>query len=83
MLHERWQFEKCRCRLQARFVDDQTTARQLDGMTFAQVFEDKVTGSTTDRPALQKMLRYVREGDTVHVHSIDWLALAWLICWDS
>ncbi|MEB0195590.1 recombinase family protein, partial [Pseudomonas sp. CCI1.1] len=33
---------------------DQTTARQLDGMTFAQVFEDKVSGSTTERPALQE-----------------------------
>jgi len=53
---------------------DQTTARQLDGMTFAQVFEDKVSGSTTERPALQEMLRYVREGDTIHVHSIDRLA---------
>ncbi|MBP0939986.1 recombinase family protein [Pseudomonas alliivorans] len=53
---------------------DQTTARQLDGMTFAQVFEDKVSGSTTQRPALQEMLRYVREGDTIHVHSIDRLA---------
>lgn len=53
---------------------DQTTARQLDGMTFAQMFEDKVSGSTTERPALQEMLRYVREGDTIHVHSIDRLA---------
>src|SRR5690606_11381748 len=28
----------------------------------------------TERPALQEMLRFVRKGDTVHVHSIDRLA---------
>ena len=52
----------------------QSTARQLDGMALEQVFEDQVSGATTDRPALQEMLRYVRKGDTIHVHSIDRLA---------
>ncbi len=53
---------------------DQSTARQLDGQTFDEVFEDKVSGATTERPALQDMLRFVRKGDCVHVHSIDRLA---------
>lgn len=53
---------------------DQSTARQLDGQTFDEVFEDKVSGATTERPALQDMLRFVRKGDEVHVHSIDRLA---------
>jgi DNA invertase Pin-like site-specific DNA recombinase len=53
---------------------DQNTARQLDGQTFDEVFEDKVSGATTERPALQDMLRFVRKGDEVHVHSIDRLA---------
>lgn len=53
---------------------DQNTDRQLDGLTFDKVFADKVSGATTDRPQLQAMLGYVREGDTVHVHSIDRLA---------
>ena len=35
------------------------------------MFEDKASGKNTDRPALQDMLGYVRDGDTVHVHSID------------
>src|SRR5690554_3579514 len=53
---------------------DQSTERQLDGMTFDKVFEDKCGGGDTNRPALKALLEYVREGDTVHVHSIDRLA---------
>lgn len=53
---------------------DQSTDRQLDGMTFDKVFEDKCGGGDTQRPALMALLEYVREGDTVHVHSIDRLA---------
>lgn len=53
---------------------DQNTARQLDGIVLDEVFEDQVSGATTERPALQEMLRFVRKGDTIHVHSIDRLA---------
>ncbi|MPQ65361.1 MULTISPECIES: recombinase family protein [unclassified Pseudomonas] len=53
---------------------DQNTARQLDSVTLDRVFEDKVSGATTDRPQLQEMLKFIREGDTVHIHSIDRLA---------
>jgi DNA invertase Pin-like site-specific DNA recombinase len=38
------------------------------------VFEEKISGATTHRPALQEMLRFVRDGDTVVVYSIDRLA---------
>ena len=53
---------------------DQNTERQLDGMDFDRTFEDKASGKDTNRPALQEMIGYVREGDTVHVHSIERLA---------
>ncbi len=53
---------------------DQSTARQLDGVELDLVFEDKASGSNTDRPQLQACLKYVRKGDTLHVHSIDRLA---------
>lgn len=53
---------------------DQNTARQLDGVALDQVFTDKVSGGTVERPELQAMLRHVRGGDTLHVHSIDRLA---------
>ena len=50
---------------------DQNTARQLEGKTFDKVFEDKVSGKDTNRPQLQAMLEYVRDGDVVHIHSLD------------
>lgn len=53
---------------------DQNTARQLDGMTFDETFEDKCSGADRDRPALQRMLKHVRKGDTVVVHEISRLA---------
>lgn len=53
---------------------DQNTERQLDGVALDKVFTEKVSAATTDRPQLQAMLEYVREGDTILVHSIDRLA---------
>jgi DNA invertase Pin-like site-specific DNA recombinase len=53
---------------------DQATDRQLDGIKPDRTFEDKVSGKNTDRPALQEMLKFVRNGDTVIVHSLDRLA---------
>lgn len=54
----------------------QNTDRQLDniGIELDRVFVDKCSGSNTDRPQLQALRVHVREGDTVHVHSIDRLA---------
>lgn len=54
--------------------EDQNTDRQLDGIAVDRTFTDKVSGATTERPALKDMLSYVRDGDTIHVHSIDRLA---------
>ena len=53
---------------------DQNTERQLDGVKVDKTFTDKCSGGSTDRPALTDLLDYIREGDTVHVHSIDRLA---------
>ena len=50
---------------------DQSTARQLDGMTFDREFTDKASGKDTSRPALQETLAYLREGDRLVVHSMD------------
>lgn len=52
----------------------QNTARQLDGLALDRIFEDAVSGKDTNRPALQECLAYLREGDTLHVHSMDRLA---------
>lgn len=53
---------------------DQNTERQLDGLVMDRLFTDKVSGKSTDRPQLQEMLRFVREGDHLYVHSMDRLA---------
>lgn len=53
---------------------DQNTARQLEGVTLDRVFEDKASGGSADRPMLQECLRFIRDGDVLHVHSIDRLA---------
>lgn len=53
---------------------DQNTDRQLDGLTFDETFTEKASAATTKRPELENCLRYVRKGDTLHVHSIDRLA---------
>lgn len=55
---------------------EQNTERQLadTGISFDRTFEDKASGGSTDRPALQECLGYLRDGDTLHVHSIDRLA---------
>ena len=53
---------------------DQNEARQLDGIEVDRTFTDKCSGKDTNRPALQEALKYVREGDTLLVHSLDRLA---------
>jgi len=55
-------------------AEHQNTARQLDGVEVNKVFEEKISGKNLDRPQLEAMLAYVREGDEVVVHSMDRLA---------
>lgn len=52
----------------------QNTARQLDGVHLDVVYEEKVSGKDRNRPELANMLKAIRKGDTVHVHSMDRLA---------
>ncbi|TDT31352.1 recombinase family protein [Naumannella halotolerans] len=55
---------------------DQNPARQVEaiGESADRIFTDHVSGSTTDRPALEELLAYVRDGDQVIVSSMDRLA---------
>jgi DNA invertase Pin-like site-specific DNA recombinase len=53
---------------------DQNEARQLDGMNLDKVFTDKASGKDTKRPQLAAALEFLREGDTLAVHSMDRLA---------
>lgn len=53
---------------------DQNTARQLDGVPRDKTFTEKASGKSAERPQLKDLIAYVREGDTVVVHSMDRLA---------
>ncbi|MGZ6770374.1 MAG: recombinase family protein [Mycobacteriaceae bacterium] len=53
---------------------DQKTGRQLDGIAVDKTFTDKASGTDVHRPQLAAMLGFVREGDTVIVHSMDCFA---------
>ena len=52
---------------------EQNTARQeelMERLGAEKVYIDRLSGKNTERPELQRMLDYVREGDTVTVESI-------------
>ena len=53
---------------------DQNPERQLEQIQVDKVFTDKASGKDTRRPELERLLAFVREGDTVVVHSMDRLA---------
>lgn len=56
---------------------DQNPERQLEelkAMQVEKIFMDKLSGKNVKRPELQNMLNFVREGDTLVVHSLDRLA---------
>ncbi len=53
---------------------DQNPERQLEQTQVSKVFTDKASGKDTQRPQLEALLSFVREGDTVVVHSMDRLA---------
>lgn len=50
----------------------QSTERQLDSLTLDRVFEEKASGKDIHgRPVLQEMLRFLRQGDQLYIHSMD------------
>lgn len=53
---------------------DQNPQRQLENIKLEKIFTDKASGKDTKRPQLDALLDFVREGDTVVVHSLDRLA---------
>jgi len=53
---------------------EQNPERQLESLKLDKVFIDKASGKDTHRPQLDALLSYVRDNDTVMVHSMDRLA---------
>lgn len=56
---------------------DQNPDRQFEELRakgVEKIFIDKMSGKDIERPELQKMLTFIREGDVLFVHSLDRLA---------
>ena len=53
---------------------DQNPERQLENVQMDKVFTDKASGKDIKRPELDALITFVRDGDTVVVHSMDRLA---------
>ena len=56
---------------------DQNEARQVEALEkygIERWYTEKISGKDANRPKLQEMLEYVREGDTVHIHDLSRLA---------
>ncbi len=53
---------------------DQNPERQLESIPVDKIFTDKASGKDTARPQLDTLMSFVRERDTVVVHSMDRLA---------
>jgi DNA invertase Pin-like site-specific DNA recombinase len=52
----------------------QNTERQLDGVQTDRCFTDRASGKDIQRPQLEALVSFVRDGDTVVIHSMDRLA---------
>ena len=50
---------------------EQNESRQLEGLVVDRVFIDKASGKNIQRPELEALMKYVREGDMVICHSMD------------
>lgn len=56
---------------------DQNEARQIEALKnhgIEKWFSEKISGKNTDRPKLQELLEFVREGDVVYIHDFSRLA---------
>ena len=56
---------------------DQNEARQIESLEkygIERWYTEKISGKDANRPKLQEMLEYVRDGDTIHIHDLSRLA---------
>lgn len=58
-------------------TEEQNEARQKEALAAHGIdkwFEEKASGKNTDRPEFQRMMDWVREGDTVFIHDLSRIA---------
>lgn len=56
---------------------DQNETRQIEGLEKYGIdkwYTEKVSGKNTNRPQLQQMIEFAREGDTIYIHDFSRLA---------
>jgi len=53
---------------------DRNTEKQLETIELDKVYTDKGSGKNIDREQLKALISYMRDGDTVVIHSMDRLA---------
>lgn len=58
-------------------TDEQNEARQREALEkygIERWYVEKISAKDTNRPCLQEMMNFIREGDTVHIHDLSRLA---------
>lgn len=50
---------------------EQNTDRQLNAVSLDKIYEEKVSAKTINRPVWAECVSYLRDGDTLHIHSLD------------
>lgn len=61
-------------RVSTREQNEERQVEALQKYGIERWYTEKVSGKNTNRPGLQKMLDYIREGDTVYIHDFSRLA---------
>jgi DNA invertase Pin-like site-specific DNA recombinase len=52
-------------------IEQNTDRQTFLGFQIDKVFEEKASASNIKRPILNECVNYLREGDTLHIHSLD------------
>ncbi|WP_392341098.1 recombinase family protein [uncultured Shewanella sp.] len=52
-------------------IEQNTDRQTFQGFQIDKIFEEKTSASNIKRPILNECVNYLREGDTLHIHSLD------------
>ena len=55
-------------------LDRQLETAHAEGIPAENIYTDQITGTTLDRPGLNDLLKVVRAGDVIYIHSLDRLS---------
>lgn len=58
------------CRVSTQMQNEQRQIEALEPRNIDKWFVEKVSGKDTNRPKLQEMLEFARQGDTIYIHDL-------------